>query len=71
MPWCVRCDKNWTPTSLPRSGACPDCGDLVEGTPGVDHSVESFRPPWHFWIGAVAAVVYLGWRAVEGLMLLF
>jgi hypothetical protein len=24
------------------------------------------RVPWHFWILVVAAAIYLGWRAVQG-----
>ena len=24
--------------------------------------------PWHFWLVVVMAVVYLGWRAVEGVV---
>jgi len=37
----------------------------------VDHAPQTYRPPWHFWLGLVAAVVYLGWRAIDGLLLLF
>jgi hypothetical protein len=24
------------------------------------------RPPWHFWVFVAAAVIYLGWRLVQG-----
>ncbi len=50
-------------------GTCPDCGEPVEGTPGVDH--EPHKTPWHFWVGVVAAAGYLLWRAIEGLLRLF
>ncbi len=69
MPWCEPCEKNWTPTSLDVDGTCPDCGQPVEGTPGVDHLPR--RTPWHFYLGVGAAFIYLLWRLIEGVMLLF
>ena len=69
MPWCEPCEKNWTPTSVNADGTCPDCGEVLEGTPGVDH--EPPKTPWHFWVGVVAAGGYLVWRAFEGVLLLF
>ncbi|GIT01318.1 MAG: hypothetical protein CM1200mP26_30300 [Acidimicrobiales bacterium] len=30
----------------------------------------SQKVPWHFWVFAGAAVVYLGWRLNQGLWLL-
>ncbi len=69
MPWCEPCEKNWTPSSLDTDGSCPDCGEPVEGTPGVDH--EPRKVPWHFYVGVAAAGIYLLWRAIEGLLLLF
>ena len=71
MPWCESCEKNWTPTSLPADGTCPQCGESVEGTPGVEHTAVPYKTPWHFWVGVGAAGLYLLWRAVEGLLLLF
>ena len=50
-------------------GTCPDCGEPLEGTPGVDHIPP--KTPWHFWVGVAAAGGYLLWRAFEGLLLLF
>ncbi|MGI9022412.1 MAG: hypothetical protein ACR2HV_04120 [Acidimicrobiales bacterium] len=38
-------------------GECPDC-DTVIGKPA--------GAPWHFKLLVLAAVVYLGWRAVQG-----
>lgn len=69
MPWCEPCEKNWTPSSLGEDGTCPDCGEPVEGTPGVDHVPHT--TPWHFWVGVSIAAAYLLWRAIQGLMLLF
>ncbi|MGB1631670.1 MAG: hypothetical protein ACPHIC_12110 [Acidimicrobiales bacterium] len=71
MPWCEPCEKNWTPTSVGPDGTCPDCGDPLEGTPGVRHEPHDIPPtPWHFWVGVAAAGAYLLWRAVEGVLLL-
>jgi len=72
VPWCVSCEKNWTPTSVGGDGTCPTCGAALEGTPGVDHvPAEMPAAPWHFWVGVAAAGAYLLWRAVEGIVLLF
>ena len=30
----------------------------------------SQKVPWHFWVFAGAAVVYLGWRLIQGLWML-
>jgi hypothetical protein len=29
------------------------------------------KVPWHFWVGVVAMVVYLGWRFLQGLIWMF
>ena len=50
-------------------GSCPDCGTPLEGTPGVDHVVH--KTPWHFWVGVGAVTIYLGWRVIQGILLLF
>ncbi len=60
MPWCEDCAKFWSPNSLPPDGTCPSCGRMI-GAP-----IPPQRVPWHFWILVVAAVGYLGWRAVQG-----
>ena len=43
---------------LKEGGECPDC-DTVIGKPP--------RAPWHFRLLVVATVVYLGWRAWQGI----
>lgn len=62
VPWCEECDRFVTPTSLGEGGACPRCGDAVGG---ADED-ELVPVPWHFKLLLVATVVYLGWRAVQG-----
>lgn len=34
-------------------------------------SQEELRVPWHFWVVLALAVAYLGWRAIQGVALLF
>lgn len=29
------------------------------------------KVPWHFWVGVVAMVVYLGWRLLQGIIWFF
>ena len=57
MPWCEECAKYHQNSVLTDEGACPDCGTVI-GTPP--------KAPWHFKLLVVACVVYLGWRAVQG-----
>jgi DNA-directed RNA polymerase subunit RPC12/RpoP len=59
MPWCDECDKLVEDDELTEDGACPTCGtDLVE---------PARRPtPWYFKFMIVASVIYLGYRAFQG-----
>ncbi len=58
MSWCETCSKYWPPDKLDENGGCPTCGAVVGDAPKV---------PWHFKLLLVATVVYLGWRAVQGI----
>lgn len=71
MPWCTTCEKNWTPTSLQASGACPNCGKELELPDRPETPTPSYRPPWHFWLGVGGATLYLVWRAIDGLSSFF
>ena len=62
MPWCETCSRFLTPTSLPPDGTCPTCSRQL-----VDPK-EAAKVPWHFWLLLVALVLYLGWRAVQGVV---
>ena len=74
VPWCGECDRFVTPTSLGDGGACPRCGTAVDGAgvPGgaagraAAGAEEDVSVPWHFKLLLVATVLYLGWRAVQG-----
>jgi hypothetical protein len=61
VPWCEDCAKFWNPNSMPPDGTCPTCGRVIAEPPDD-------RIPWHFWLLAGVAGVYLGWRAVQGIV---
>ena len=69
MPWCEPCGRYLTPNAVDADGSCPTCGNEVDPAPGAGHIGE--KVPWHFWLVVAAAAVYLGWRAVQGIVLLF
>lgn len=77
MPWCDPCGRYFTPNSLDAEGRCPVChtpaqqGSMAE-RPDEEHRREDqAKIPWHFWLLLAAAVIYLGWRAIQGIALLF
>ncbi len=53
--WCEACGA-WR-----EEDECPSCGQLLldEEPPPI---------PWHFKFLVVATVLYLGWRAVQGIL---
>ncbi len=58
MPWCEECSRFVPPEDLTGDGSCPECETVIGEPP---------RTPWHFKLLVVAVVVYLGWRAVQGI----
>ena len=73
MPWCEPCERFWNPRSLTTDGACPSCGATVDAPAGSESATSTTpqRVPWHFWVAITAAAIYLGWRAIQGIALLF
>lgn len=85
MPWCEPCEAFFNPNSLRADGRCPRCGSqvgdptaVVTDTEAAGHDDASAeeeeivaRVPWHFWVGVVAMVVYLGWRLLQGIIWIF
>ena len=85
MPWCEGCSRFYTPSTLTMSGDCPqghhvaDPGDapaLVQSSAAgrdLEHAEpkEKVKAPWHFWVLVAAVVIYLGWRLIQGIGLLF
>ena len=60
MPWCEDCSRFWNPNTMNRDGSCPTCGRLI---------APPARVPWHFWLLLAALILYLGFRAWQGLVL--
>ena len=64
MPWCDTCAKFWSPPSLVE-GSCPTCGTEL-ATPVAPATDVVPRAPWHFKLLLVALILYLGFRAYQG-----
>jgi len=63
VAWCEECDRLVEDDELTDDGSCPSCGTLLH---------EARRPvPWYFKFMGAATVVYLGWRAYQGIEWLF
>ncbi|WP_423921468.1 hypothetical protein [Candidatus Poriferisodalis sp.] len=65
--------KRRAPPSAPRLNRRPQAADVAhpERRPhGRDDRRVQRRSgaPWHFWLVVVMATVYLGWRAIEGIV---
>jgi len=77
MPYCDACAHHWTPTSMRPDGTCPTCGQVLVRPPAGrppaatqpvgDEEAEAPTTPWHFKLMLLALVIYLAWRAVQGL----
>ncbi len=61
MPWCDQCSRFFSSGEAAAAAECPSCGRVVEP---VEHEPGA---PWHFKLLLVATVLYLGYRAVQGL----
>jgi hypothetical protein len=62
VPRCDHCEKEWLATTRGPMEECPGCGAAVAV------AAEERPVPWHFKLLVVATVVYLGWRAVQGVV---
>ena len=67
MPWCDECSKFWNPPSMGAGGECPTCGRVIVDVREVGDKAAP-RVPWHFWLLLVALVIYLGFRAYQGVV---
>jgi len=71
MPWCEQCDRFYNPNSMAPDGTCMKCGAFI-ATPADDADADDpeakVRAPWHFYVLLVALVIYLGFRAVQGVV---
>ena len=76
MPWCDPCARFYNPNTLLPDGSCPTCGRALArarqpggpGKGGGGGKVSRARAPWHFWLLIGLATIYLGWRAVQGVV---
>jgi DNA-directed RNA polymerase subunit RPC12/RpoP len=57
VPWCEQCDQRVEAEELTADGKCPACG-----TEPLEHR----KSPWYFKFMLVASVIYLGYRAFQG-----
>lgn len=78
MPWCEDCDRFYTPSTLSAEGDCPEGHHVADPGSTLRQSDAPAREeepdpkvPWHFWVLLVSVVIYLGWRAIQGLQWLF
>lgn len=76
MPWCPACSRYLTQTSTERDGTCPFCHQVVDYSRHAKFAKaaergEELAPevpvPWHLKLLLAAAVLYLGWRAAQGI----
>ncbi len=58
MPWCEQCDQRLETEELTDEGTCPECGSVP---------LEHRKSPWYFKFMVVATVIYLGYRAFQGI----
>ena len=63
MPWCDECSRFYNPATLSESGDCPDGHRVADPA----ESAPTPKVPWHFWVLVIGIVLYLGWRAVQGI----
>ena len=71
VAWCEHCQREVPDTELADDGTCPRCGTAVRADDGGEdegEDTEARRPvPWTFKLMIVATVVYLGYRAYQGI----
>ena len=79
MPYCEPCARHFAPSALTTDGACPTCGRVLE-QPKLARDAAALtgeraegdqgdavpKAPWHFKLLLGALVVYLGFRALQG-----
>ena len=72
MPTCEPCGTFYNPNSLPGDGTCPDCGLPVSvGEHGEAHKSPTARCAVALLGGRGCGRGYLGWRFMQGVLLLF
>ena len=59
MPYCEDCNRFWSPPAMGPGGECPQCRQVIADPP---------RTPWHFKLLMAGVVLYLGFRAYQGII---
>jgi hypothetical protein len=57
VPWCEQCEAQLADEDLTEAGRCPAC---------ASEPIPHRKSPWWFKFVAVATVIYLGYRAFQG-----
>ena len=57
MPWCEACDRHVEDDEVNEDGECTTCGNSV---------AQHRRIPWQFKIMIYITIIYLGYRAYQG-----
>ena len=57
MPWCETCDRQVEDDEVNEDGECVTCGHEV---------AQHRRIPWQFKIMIYITIIYLGYRAYQG-----
>lgn len=68
VPWCHTCDRFYNPNSLHADGTCPTCGQQVATEAELADDEAAARAPWHFKALVGVTAVYLGYRAMQGIV---
>jgi hypothetical protein len=84
MPWCEDCAKFWTPSSMAADGSCPSCGRVLQvadragAAPITPQNLDlkklagkDAKAPWHFKVLMALLIIYLTWRLVQLVLLVF
>ena len=58
MAWCEHCHEHVESADLGEEMRCPTCGEVT---------VEQRKTPWRYRIMLAATVVYLAYRAYQGI----
>jgi len=58
VPWCETCGRLVGDEEVTEEGTCPSCHEPLE---------EHRHVPWHFRLLLGATVIYLGYRAYQGI----
>ena len=62
--WCEECHRLVDPEDIAEDGTCPRCGTELVAPPDAP---TRRKIPWTFKAMIVASIIYLGYRAYQGI----